>query len=82
GLTQILMVCDEVLRNNQDYTEAVKTVANWLGIGEKSVADKCTRKLGINTERFRELLQHKDELVNFLVDEFPEHEETIRNRLQ
>lgn len=77
GLTQILMVCNEVLLNNKDYTEAIKEVADQLGISEKSVADKCTRKIGINTQNFRYFLQNTDLLKKHLVDWFPDYEEII-----
>ncbi|HKZ42365.1 MAG TPA: PIN domain-containing protein, partial [Candidatus Hodarchaeales archaeon] len=82
ALVQILMVCDEVLRKNREYTEAVKAVADELEIREQSVADKCTRKIGVNTQTFRELLQNKDELVRHLVDWFPEYEEIVRSKLR
>jgi len=82
ALTQILMVCDEVLRNNREYTEATKIVADELEIREQSVADKCTRQIGINAQTFRELLQNRDELIEHLVDCFPEHKEIIYKKLR
>ncbi len=82
ALVEILMVCDEVLRNNREYTEAVKVVANELDIREQSVADKCTRKIGVNTQTFKELLQDRDELIRHLVDWFPKHEDIIRSQLR
>jgi len=81
ALLQILMVYDKVLHNKMEYTEAVKEVAAELEIREQSVADKCTRKIGINTQAFKELLQDKDELKKHLTDWFPEYEGIIAYKL-
>lgn len=81
ALVQILEVCDEVFSRYMDYSQAIKIVAIRLGISEKSVADKCTRKIDINTEQFRELLRNKDELINHLIAYFPAWEVSIRGRL-
>lgn len=82
ALIQILMVCNEVLRRNREYTEATKSVAEELGIREQSVTDKCTRKIGINTQAFKDLLQNKDRLIAHLIDWFPDYEDVIRRAIR
>lgn len=82
-LTQILDVCHEVYERNVQYTEATKIVAQRRSFASPStVADKCTRQLGLNADRFRKLLSNKQRMISFLVKRFPENEGYIRNELK
>lgn len=81
-LVQILEVSLEVYQNQKDYVEAVRIVAERRGVWATTVADKCTRKLGIDTATFRELLENKDELIEFLSDKYPECERYISEFLK
>ena len=81
-LEQVLAVCLEVFLNQMEYNEAVKAVAEKRGIWPQTVADKCTRRIGIDTPTFRNLLRDKNELIRHLSDWFPEHENYIRKTLE
>jgi len=46
------------------------------------VRDKCARRIGLETDRFKELLKDKKKLINFLVKIFPGEEEIINDELK
>jgi hypothetical protein len=81
ALEQILAVCLEVFQNNRDYKDAVSIVADRKSIWWTTVADKCTRRIGIDTATFRELLYDREALVHHLTNWFPEYKNLIRETL-
>jgi len=70
-LDQILKVARLVLKQGKSFSEAVKIVAREKNIHESTVRDKCTRRIGLNTEQFQELLKDRARLTNFLIKKFP-----------
>lgn len=70
-LDQILKVARLVLKQGKSFSEAVKIVAREKNIHESTVRDKCTRRIGLNTEQFQELLKDSARLTNFLIKKFP-----------
>ena len=44
--------------------------------------DKCARRIGLDTNKFKELLKDKKKLINFLVEKFPGREEIINAELK
>lgn len=74
GLSNVLDVCREVYTNGLDYTEAYVVVAQRKGLKSiHTVADACTRRIGLNTHEFRQLLIHKHQLVAHLTSIYPEN---------
>jgi hypothetical protein len=80
-LEQVLAVCVEVLKNQKEYVEAVKVVAAERELWWTTVSDKCTRRIGLDTAAFKELLQDKDSLENYLKDRFPDYSDHIHRKL-
>jgi hypothetical protein len=85
-LANILDVCLEMDQNGANFNRACRAVAEQGGLSPNShtVQDACTRRLGINTERFYSLYADKAALIRFLADTFPHHTQAIResNRIK
>lgn len=81
-LNQILEVAKLVLRQGKSYNEAVKIVAREKKVHEATVRDKTTRRINLNTDQFQELLQDKRELINFLIERFPDKKQIIDETLK
>lgn len=81
-LMQILEVSRIVLKDGKSYNYAVKLVAGKRNIAEATVRDKCTRRLGINTYKFNELLSDKNKLLTFLTQRFPTQKNIITEYLE
>lgn len=81
GLEQIIEVCLEVFQKNLDYMDAVRSVAETRGLWWTTVADKCTRRIGLDAAQFRSLLQQRNKLVLHLVEQYPDYEDYIRKIL-
>ncbi|MBI4332430.1 MAG: hypothetical protein HY673_14250 [Chloroflexi bacterium] len=79
-LAEVLEVCIEFY-SGKSYPDAVKTVAKRRNIDTSTVADKCTRRINLNTDEFKRLLQNKIQLVNHLIQCFPTYENYIRETL-
>ena len=72
ALEQIIEVCEEFHNNGRSYNEAIKYVASNRGLKSvHTVADKCTRQLGLKTTKFKELIRDKEKLKGFLIQMFP-----------
>lgn len=80
-LEQVLAVCVEVLKNRREYVEAVRIVAEQRGLWWTTVSDKCTRRIGLDTKSFKELLQDRAALELYLVDQFPDYRDHIHKTL-
>ena len=83
---QILAICNLVWRKKMDFADALRKVANDLGIQETTVRDKCTRRISlphapIDTERFLDLLARPNALRDCLCHRFPKFSQEIANRL-
>ena len=82
ALEQIIEVCHEIYHNGRDYNEALQQVADRRGLRSvHTVADKCTRQLGINTAEFKSLTDEKFKLMKFLIDQFPKDQYYIIEQL-
>ena len=79
-LAQVLEVAELVFRGQQ-LNEAFKIVARQHGVHESTVRDKCARQLGIDTYRFRELLQDKNRFITFLKEKYPAYQNVIEKKL-
>jgi len=67
-LEQILMVIRH-MASGKNYTTACKETAKSLGVEESTIRDKCTSRIGINTEEFINLVK-EDTITNFLSQRF------------
>jgi hypothetical protein len=79
-LIQVLEVAQLVFKG-EELNEAFKNVAKRHDIHESTVRDKCTRQLGIDTYRFRELIQDKNRFITFLKERYPQYENLINEKL-
>jgi len=79
-LRQVLDVAESVFKG-EELTKAFKKVAKQHDIVESSVRDKCTRQLGIDTDKFKKLIQDKNRLKTFLIEKYPDHEDLINRTL-
>jgi hypothetical protein len=70
GLFQIVEVV-AIMRRGETYRKATEDVAKEHDIDERSVADKCTRKLGLNTEQFKDTVGDRQRLLSLLGQTFP-----------
>ena len=80
-LNQILEVAELVLTQGKSYNDAVKIVAEKRKIHQATVRDKCTRRLGLTTSQFKNLLGDKENLITFLIERFPDRKDIINERL-
>jgi restriction system protein len=82
ALEQIIEVCHELYHNGRDYHEAIQEVADRRGLKSiHTVADKCTRQLGLSTAEFKALAEDKFKLMKLLLDEFPKDQYYIIEQL-
>ena len=82
GLSNILDVCEQVFVNDLDFSEAYVQVASRKNLNSiHTVADACTRRIGIDTATFRKLLDNKPELIEYLSGIYPNYSEIIRNTI-
>lgn len=80
-LNQVLEVVELVFIQGKSYNEAVKIVAEKRGIHSATVRDKCTRRLGLTTSQFKNLLENRKKLITFLIEKFPDRKDIINERL-
>ena len=81
-LTQILGVANLALGQGKSYNEAVKIIAKERTIDGATVRDKCTRRIGLDTAEFQDLLKDKEKLINFLIERFPSKKEIIKAKIK
>ena len=78
-LQNILDVCEEVFVNGIDYGDACEIIAKRKNLAAyQTVRDACTRRIGVDTAKFRKLLENKPQLINHLSNCFPEYSDEIR----
>jgi len=83
GLVQVIEVCQEIYQHHINYNEAVKIVARRRNLKSiQTIYDKCTRRIGINTDQFRLLLQEKNQLRKYLISQYPDYESYIVSALE
>jgi hypothetical protein len=76
ALTQILEVV-KLMKEGKSYSEACKTVAQKFNLKtQTTVRDACTRRLGVDTDKFIKLYE-KGGLVPFLLNMFPNEKDLI-----
>jgi len=81
-LNQILGVANLALSQGKSYNEAVKIIARERTINGATVRDKCTRRIGLDTAEFQDLLKDKEKLINFLIERFPSKKEIIKAKIK
>lgn len=79
-LIQVLEVAGLVF-NGERLSKAFKDVAVQHVVHVSTVRDKCTRRLHIDTERFKALTQDKSLFTTFLKERYPQHENLINEKL-
>jgi len=79
-LLQVLEVAELVFQG-EELNKAFKSIAKQHGVHESTVRDKCTRQLGIDTYRFRDLIQDKSRFITFLKEKYPHYENMINEKL-
>ncbi|HAW09099.1 MAG TPA: hypothetical protein DCW42_08060 [Bacteroidetes bacterium] len=81
-LEQVIDVWKEIYENGRSYNEAIEIVASRRDLKSiHTVADKCTRQLGLNTPEFKKLIKEKEKLKNLLIRKFPSDERYIIEEL-
>jgi hypothetical protein len=79
-LVHILKVYGYVSSEEYSYNEAVRKIAKDEKLKSiHTVSDACTRRIKLNTEQFRDLLNKPDQLCNYLIKVFPAHQEHIQS---
>lgn len=79
-LIQVLEVAGLAFKGER-LNKAFKEIAKQHAVHVSTVRDKCTRQLGINTERFRKLIQDQKSFITFLKEKYPQHENLINEKL-
>jgi hypothetical protein len=79
-LIQVIEVAELVFKG-EELNKVFKSVADQHTVNESTIRDKCTRQLGIDTYRFRELIQDKNRFMTFLKEKYPHHENLINEKL-
>lgn len=80
-LHSILEVARLMHKNGKTFSEAVHIVAKQRGKWDATVRDQCTRRIGLKTAQFKELVRGKSKLISYLVEKFPTHREFIVRKL-
>lgn len=81
-LETVLDVCYEIFHSHLNYNEAVKLIASRRRLSSvHTVYDHCTRGIELNTEEFKELLNDKARLIDYLAKRFPQHRDYIIARI-
>jgi len=79
-LIQVLEVAGLAFKGER-LSKAFKDVAVQHVVHVSTVRDKCTRRLHIDTERFKALTQDKSLFIRFLKERYPQHENLINEKL-
>jgi hypothetical protein len=79
-LIQVLEVARLVF-DGAGLNKAFKEIAKQHTVHVSTVRDKCTRRLHIDTERFKALMQDKNLFMTFLKERYPQHENLINEKL-
>lgn len=80
-VTHVLDVA-ELVWGGATRIRAYELVARECGVEQNTIADACTRQLGINTTEFERLLYSRGILAQFLIDHDPAMEDLVRERLR
>lgn len=77
-LINVLMMYEEIFKNNKSYTDAYKELTRRRGLNsEHTILDSCTRALGLQPQQFKKLVNNPDQFSEFLITRFPNHEDYI-----
>lgn len=79
-LTQVLEVAGLAFKG-EELNKAFRDVARQHAVHVSTVRDKCTRRLGINTVRFKELIRDQESFITFLREKYPQYENLIKENL-
>lgn len=79
GLHQILEVYQ--LSQTSTVSEAIREVAKRRSVTVQTVADKCTRKLGLSMSEFKKLMENRRDLASMLKRTFAEFSSEIDGSL-
>lgn len=77
-LRNVLEVSDAIINKNIPYKFAILNLAKKYNVTKSTIIDNCTRRLGINTYQFKELVLNKKGIIEFLIKKFPSQEEKIK----
>ena len=80
-LIQVLEVAELVFKG-EELNKTFKSIAKQHGVHESTVRDKCTRQLGVDTNRFKDLIQDKNRFTTFLKGKYPQYENLINEKLE
>jgi len=81
SLADILEVCLEIYVAGKTYNSAVKVVSERNGVDLSTISDKCTRFIGLNTKKFKKLVENKENLMEYLKQRFPKNKQQIKECL-
>ncbi len=82
ALYYVLRVFQHIVSENCNYNEAVAKVAKEERLKSiHTVYDACTRRIKLNTEQFRKLLENRQNLVDHLIAKYPQQATYIRNAI-
>lgn len=70
-----------MINKKTPYKFAILNVATKYNVTKSTIIDNCTRRLGINTYQFKELLSNRERLIQFLIIKFPSYKEKIMGHL-
>jgi hypothetical protein len=79
-LIQVLEVA-ELFFKGEELNKAFRSIASQHGVDESTIRDKCTRQLGIDTYRFKGLIQDKNRFITYLKEKYPHYENLINEKL-
>lgn len=79
---QIMALVEYVIKDGKDYADALNLVAAERNISPNTVRDKWIRGLGIFTHDFKAKLRTPNEMINFLIENFPDREAEINSRFR
>jgi len=80
--SQIMEVAEFMFNKGKDYSVAVNLVARNRNISPTTVRDKWIRGMNTTTHRFRQLLENKQDFINYMSERCPDKKEDIRTRLR
>jgi len=79
-LIQVLEVAGLAFKG-EELNKAFKDVARQHAVHVSTVRDKCTRRLDISTERFREPIRDQKTFITFLIEKYSQYESLINENL-
>jgi len=79
-LLKVLFIA-RLIREGTPSTKAFQDVSKQFNVGQGTVRDACTRRLGLNTKQFLKLVQDKPRLRALLKEKYPDYQDIIDQKL-